>query len=292
METLRPLTGVLFLLKRHKVRLVRAWQEGREPIFGSLLICLFSMSSLVDLNHRPLGLQFRKHRLMINDGIAPREPVLFCGRVRPLVKKACFSSNINLIVRWLIQCRALHSNSNRRASCWECRQKTFKTWSSWGSSVPPGRNRVCWFDTNLLLEAKVALYLKETLGSSSDLLARFTEAFSKNLGKAKMADLGDIRLLSRPLDGTSAVEIKIPVRSLARELRDQIPLRLQGPSDLPKGRKKAGWKKSFLRRGQEAAADLGDISEEQLLRTVREYRSGRKKQTEITVVARTGTKTA
>ena len=54
---------------------------------------------------------------------------------------------------------------------------------------PVRRNSVCWFDTNLLLEAKVAFYLKETLGSSSDLLARFTEAFSKNLGKAKMVDL-------------------------------------------------------------------------------------------------------
>jgi hypothetical protein len=156
---------------------------------------------------------------------------------------------------------------------------------------PVRRNSVCWFDTNLLLEAKVAFYLKETLGSSSDLLARFTEAFSKNLGKAKMADLGDICLRSRPLSGNSAVEIKIPVRSLARELRDQIPL-ASVYKDLPKGRKKAGWKKSFLRSAQKAAADLGDISEEQILKNVREYRSGRKKPPEITVVARTRTKTA
>jgi hypothetical protein len=156
---------------------------------------------------------------------------------------------------------------------------------------PVRSNRVCWFDTNLLLEAKVAFYLKETLGSSSDLLARFTEAFSKNLGKAKMADLGDICLRSRPLNGTSAVEIKIPVRSLARELGDQIPL-ASVYKDLPKGRKKAGWKKSLLQSAQKAAADLGDISEEQILKTVHEYRSGRKKPPEITVVARTKTKTA
>jgi len=156
---------------------------------------------------------------------------------------------------------------------------------------PVRRNGVCWFDTNLLLEAKVAFYLKETLGSSSDLLARFTEAFSKNLGKAKMADLGDICLRSRPLNGTSAVEIKIPVRSLARELGEQIPL-ASVYKDLPKGRKRAGWKKSFLQSAQKAAADLGDISEEQILKTVREYRLGRKKPPEITVVARTKTKTA
>jgi len=156
---------------------------------------------------------------------------------------------------------------------------------------PARRNRVCWFDTSLLLKAKVAFYLKESLGSSSDLLARFTEALSKNLGKAKMGDLGDICLRSRPLNGTDAVEIKIPVRSLARELEDQIPL-ASAYKDLPKGRKRAGWKRDFLRSVPKAAADLGDISEEMILKTVREYRSGRKKLPEITVVARTKKKTA
>ena len=156
---------------------------------------------------------------------------------------------------------------------------------------PVRRNSVCWFDTNLLLEAKVAFYLKQTLGSSSDLLARFTEAFSKNLGQAKMGDLADIRLRSRPLNGTDAVEIKIPLRSLARELRDQMP-RASAYKDLPRGRKRAAWKKDFLRNAQKAAGDLGDISEEEILRTLREYRSGRKKLPEITVVARSKKQTA
>jgi hypothetical protein len=156
---------------------------------------------------------------------------------------------------------------------------------------PARRNSVCWFDTNLLLKAKVAFYLKESLGSSSDLLARFTEALSQNLGKGNMKDLKDICLRSRPLNGTDAVEIKIPIRSLAQELKDQLPLAL-AHKDLPRGRKRARWKKDFLLNIQKAAADLGDISEEQILKTVRDYRSGRKKPPEITVVARTKKKTA
>ena len=157
---------------------------------------------------------------------------------------------------------------------------------------PARRNSVCWFDTNLLLEAKVAFYPKETLGSSSDLLAKFTEAFSKNFGKASLGDLGDICLRSRPLNGTSAVEIKVPVRSLSRELEEQIPL-ASAYKDLPKGRKRPGWKKDFLRSVQKAAADLGNISEEEILKAVRESRSsGRKELPEITVVARTNKKTA
>lgn len=93
------------------------------------------------------------------------------------------------------------------------------------------------------------------------------------------------------LTAPNAVEIKIPVRSLARELEDQIPL-ASAYKDLPKGRKRAGWKKDFLRTAQMAASDLGDISEKQILKTVREYRLGRKKLPEITVVARTKKKTA
>jgi|SRR5579864_2245179 len=156
---------------------------------------------------------------------------------------------------------------------------------------PVRRDRVCWFDTNLLLKAKVAFYLKESLGSSSDLLARFTDALSQSLDKAIPGNLADICLRSRPLHGTDAVEIKIPVRSLARELDDQIPF-ASAYKDLPKGRKRPGWKKDFLRSLQKAAAELGDISEEEILRTVRGSRVGRKKQPEITVVARSTKKTA
>jgi hypothetical protein len=156
---------------------------------------------------------------------------------------------------------------------------------------PARRRNVCWFDTNVLLEAKVAFYLKDSLGSSSELLARFTEAFSQNLGKMETKDLKDICLRSRPLNGTDAVEIKIPIRSLARELENQIPM-ASAYKDLPKGRKRPGWKKDFLRSMQKAAADLGDISEEEILKTVRESRVGRKKLPEITVVARSKKKTA
>ena len=154
---------------------------------------------------------------------------------------------------------------------------------------PMRRNHVYWFDTNLLLQAKVALYLKETLGSSSELLAGFNEAMGKRLGSARIGE--DIRLRSRPLDAPDAVEIRIPFRALARELEGQIP-RASTYQDLPKGRKRAGWKKDFVRNVRKAAADLGPISDEKILGTVRAYRSRRKKLPEITVVVRTKKKTA
>ena len=56
---------------------------------------------------------------------------------------------------------------------------------------------------------------------------------------------------------------------------------LQG---LPRGRKRRGWKKEFLESLSEAAKDIGEISEEEILRTVRTYRR-EKRAPEITVAA-------
>jgi hypothetical protein len=187
---------------------------------------------------------------------------------------------------------------------------------------PSRRKGVYWFDTGLLLQAKVAFYLKDSLGSSSDLLARFTTALSQNLISGKLGELKDVSLQSRPASGKDAVEIRIPLRSLAMELGKQLP-RASVSRDLPRGRKRVGWKKDFLRSLESATAEMADVSEEEILKTVRETRemlarrkrpvmnvleeltqssesipprrrprSTRKKLPEITVVGSTKTKTA
>jgi hypothetical protein len=191
---------------------------------------------------------------------------------------------------------------------------------------PSRRNRVCWFDAGLLLQAKVAFYLKDSLGSSSDLLAKFTTALSQNLASGKLSDLKDVSLSSRPANGKDAVEIRIPLRSLALELEKQLPL-ASVSCDLPRGRKRVGWKRDFLRSLEAATAEMDNVSEEEITKTVRATRemlarkkrlgpdvlealkqstkrpsagatdprkpsSARKKLPEITIVASTKTKTA
>ena len=188
---------------------------------------------------------------------------------------------------------------------------------------PSRRNRVYWFDSGLLLQAKVAFYLKDSLGSSSDLLARFTAALSQNLTRVKLNDLQDVSFRSRPASGKDAVEIRIPLRSLAMQLEKQLP-RAAAYRDLPRGRRRAGWKKDLLRSLEAAAAEMGDVSGEEILKAVKATRdmlarrkrpvvmnaleeltqssesipprrrpsSTRRKLPEITVVARTKTKTA
>ena len=44
---------------------------------------------------------------------------------------------------------------------------------------PKRRARVCFFDANVLLQAKVAGYLKESLGTSTRYLVLFTRALSQ-----------------------------------------------------------------------------------------------------------------
>jgi hypothetical protein len=54
--------------------------------------------------------------------------------------------------------------------------------------------------------------------------------------------------------------------------------------DMPPGRKRAGWRKEFLETLSEAAKDMGEISEEEIQRTIRSYREERR-MPEITVAA-------
>ena len=160
-----------------------------------------------------------------------------------------------------------------------------------GVVSPRRRNKVFWFDWNLLLQAKVAFYLKESLGASSDVLARCTEALARELKKTQGKLFRDIRLESRPPLGKESVEIKVPLRSLARELKEQLALASEY-KDLPRGRKRAGWKKQLARSLENASRSLKNVSEDQVTRAIREYRSERKKLPEIAVVARTKEKTA
>jgi hypothetical protein len=153
---------------------------------------------------------------------------------------------------------------------------------------PPRHNSAYRFDRRLLLEAKVALYLKQSLGSSSDVLARFTETI---FHKTDAFQLRNVSIRSVPFAGKEPVEVKVPVRSLAKELEKQLPRAILFP-DLPKGRKSPRWKAEFLRNLEKAAADLGKVSEQQISREIANYRKSRKKLPEITIVKTPKRKTA
>jgi hypothetical protein len=147
---------------------------------------------------------------------------------------------------------------------------------------PPRRASLYWFDRRTLLEAKVAFYLKESLGTSSEVLARFTKALSDRLNPDDETNPRYMWLRSRPARGRDPIEVRIPLGSLARELKEQLPRAALYP-DLPRGRKRPGWKREFARSLEAAASDLSGVTESQIMAAIQGYRAGKKRLPEITV---------
>lgn len=161
-----------------------------------------------------------------------------------------------------------------------------------GVLQPQRKDRFFIFDTSLLLEAKVAFYLKESLGTSVPLLARFTrEIFKDAPPKTKSGRFSNISLLSRPVRGKEAVRIEIPLQALATELEARLPV----PESSRNGtdeRKRKGWKEEIARTFEEASDDLHGVTEREILDEIKLYRTQRKKSPEISVVALPQKKTA
>ena len=146
---------------------------------------------------------------------------------------------------------------------------------------PARRDGIYRFDKRLLLEAKIALYLKESLGSSTDVLARFERALS-GLSDEDMTKNRYLSVRSRPAKGREAVEVRIPVGELVKELNEQLPIAAMY-RDLPRGRKRPGWKREFTSRLKAAAKDLSGVTESQIAEAIRGFRAGNKKSPEMTL---------
>jgi len=147
---------------------------------------------------------------------------------------------------------------------------------------PPRRDSLYWFDNRLLLEAKVAFYLKESLGASTEVLARFTQALSNCLRKEETTKFRYVWIRSRPATSRDPIEVRIPLRNLAKELEQQLP-RAAVYRDLPRGRKRPGWKGEFAHSLEAAARDLTGVTEAQIMEVIRGYRAEKRRPPEITV---------
>ena len=147
---------------------------------------------------------------------------------------------------------------------------------------PRRRNDVFWFDANLLVQAKIAFYVKASLRPSIEYLAQMTKEVSRvNL----VTTPWDVLLLaSSPGRGQPPVEIKVPLRELKKEVEESLPL-VEAYKDLPRGRKRRGWKEELVSTLEQAGQDIGSVSEQEIASRVRAYRSQRKQPPEIRLVA-------
>jgi|SRR5271154_2360259 len=142
-----------------------------------------------------------------------------------------------------------------------------------------------FFDKKTLLAAKVALYLKESLGTSTDVLSRLMDAFSSSQTKFATQSPNYVVFHCRLTAKEEPIKLGVPFRALEQQVNERLN-HVDLFKDLPRGRKRRGWKNEFLESLSQAARDLGEISEDEILRTVRSYRK-EKRAPEITVAAET-----
>ncbi len=140
------------------------------------------------------------------------------------------------------------------------------------------------FDTKALYAAKVALFLKKALGTNTELLCHFTAALVDRLGLSPDEKMDVIVFKSRPSPGVVAVEVKVPFRELAQNVDERLQL-VDLYKDLPRGRRRPGWKKEFLASLREAARGMGEVSAEEVLEAIRQYRSEKSQKPEVTIEA-------
>ena len=140
-----------------------------------------------------------------------------------------------------------------------------------------------FFDTSALMVAKVAFYLKESLGTRTSVLSKLMEAFSASEGEFKSENPKYIIFNCRLAAEEEPIKLGVPFRALGERIEERMN-RADLYKDLPRGKKRRGWKKEFLESLTEAAKDIGEISEEEILSTVRSYRKERRAP-EITVAA-------
>jgi hypothetical protein len=114
---------------------------------------------------------------------------------------------------------------------------------------PIRRDNFYWFDNRLLLEAKISKGVPRH--ASTGVLARFTHALS-SLKDEEMRRTRYSSLQSRPSRDRNPVAIQISLAGHVKELQEQLPL-ASVYQDLPRGRKRAGWKREFERSMEMAA---------------------------------------
>jgi hypothetical protein len=152
--------------------------------------------------------------------------------------------------------------------------------------VKPKRSEGTYvFDSNALLRAKVAFYLKDSLGTRSSVLSKLMDAFSASEEELKSENPTYVVFKFWLFGEQEPLKLGVPFRSLGKQIEERLR-RADIYKDLPRGPKRRGWKKEFLGSLMEAAKDIGEISEEEILKTVRTYRRERRTP-EITVAAET-----
>jgi hypothetical protein len=125
-----------------------------------------------------------------------------------------------------------------------------------------------FFDTSPLLLAKIASYLKECLGTRTSVFSKLMEAFSASEEELKSENPTYIVFHCRLTAEEEPIQLGMPFRARGAQIGEGMR-RAVLHRDLPRGQKRRGWKREFLASRADAASDMGEVSEKEILRRVR-----------------------
>ena len=109
--------------------------------------------------------------------------------------------------------------------------------------VKPKRSEgTYYFDPSTLLVAKVAFYLKESLGTSTSVLSRLMDAFSASEAKLKAENPSYVIFQCRLSSEEEPIKLGVPFRAFEQQIEERMTL-ADLYLDIPRCRKLRGWKK-------------------------------------------------
>jgi hypothetical protein len=163
------------------------------------------------------------------------------------------------------------------------RPKELQNLVQFGVVKPRRSEGTYYFDADALLVAKIAFYLKQTLGTRTNLLSQLMGAFSVGERQFKSNNPRYIEFQCRLSAEDEPIRLGVPLRSLGKQIAEGMS-KAELYKDLPRGKKRRGWRKEFLESLTEAAKGLGPVSQKEILRVTRGYRKERRAP-KITVAA-------
>jgi hypothetical protein len=165
----------------------------------------------------------------------------------------------------------------------EIHPKELQNLVQFGVVKPASLRGTYFFDAHTLLAAKIASHLKTRLGTRTAVLTKLMTIFSQSQEKLRSRNPKYIVFYFSVGQQGDPIKVGVPVRDLGEEIKERMN-KAGLYKDKPRGRKRKGWKKEFLNSLSEAAKEIGEISEEEILQTVRGYRR-EKRAPEITIAA-------
>jgi len=179
--------------------------------------------------------------------------------------------------------RKLELKLKQASAVLEVQPKELQNLVQFGVVKPKRSEGTYWFDIDTLLVAKVAFYLKESLGTRTSVLSKLMGVFSASEEELKSENPEYVVFVCRIMADEKPIKLGVPFRTLGERIEERLS-RTDLYRDLPRGRKRRGWRKEFLESLKAAARDIGEVSEAELLGTIRNYRRERRVP-EITVAA-------